>query len=198
MMRQEGQMKIALTMIVAVITLQSPSATVTSGSLPPCEFADTESATSHPFSTLRPGSQILSFQISLLASPSNNVEVAIGRDSDEDGELSVDETALVVGWDCGEWIMRSGEFEGFFSAAPATGNANKTFSWELYETDGRTRCLVATENGNAVDFGRTGTIPSWTFSGSWNLARLVVRGADEADESFVAKFAANGTSIRLR
>ena len=197
-MRQEVQMKIALTMIAVTITLQSLSATVASGPLPPCEFADTESATNHLFSTTRPGSQILSFQIGLLASPSNNVEIAIGRDSDEDGELSIDETALVVGWDCGEWIMRSGEFDGFLSAAPVTDNANKTLSWELYETDGRIRSLVATENGHAIDFGTEGQIPDWAFSDSWNLARFVARGADEAGESFVAKFVANGTSIRLR
>ena len=191
-------MKLAITMIITAFALQSLSATVTSGSLPPCEFADTETATNHPFSTLRPGSQILSFQISLLASPSNNVEVAIGRDSDEDGELSVDETALVVGWDCGEWIMRSGEFDGFLSAVPATGNVNKTLVWKLYETDGRIWCLIATENGRAIDFGIAGSIPAWTFSDSWDLVRLVARGADEGGESFVAKFTANGTSIRLR
>lgn len=185
-------------MIITAFALQSLSATVMSGPLPPCEFADTETATNHPFSTLRPGSQILSFQISLLASPSNNVEVAIGRDSDEDGELSVDETALVVGWDCGEWIMRSGEFDGFLSAVPATGNVNKTLAWKLYETDGRIWCLIATENGRAIDFGIAGSIPAWTFSDSWDLVRLVARGADEGGESFVAKFTANGTSIRLR
>ncbi len=191
-------MKLAITMIITVFALQSLSATVASGSLPPCEFADTETATNHPFSTLRPGSQILSFQISLLASPSNNVGVAIGRDTNEDGELSVDETALVVGWDCGEWIMRSGEFDGFLSAVPATGNVNKTLVWKLYETDGRIWCLIATENGRAIDFGIAGSIPAWTFSDSWDLVRLVARGADEGGESFVAKFTANGTSIRLR
>ena len=191
-------MKLAITMIITAFALQSLSATVMSGPLPPCEFADTETATNHPFSTLRPGSQILSFQISLLASPSNNVGVAIGRDTNEDGELSVDETALVVGWDCGEWIMRSGEFDGFLSAVPATGNVNKTLVWELYETDGRIWFLIATENGRAIDFGIAGSIPAWTFSDSWDLVRLVARGADEGGESFVAKFTANGTSIRLR
>ena len=191
-------MKLAITMIITAFALQSLSATVMSGSLPPCEFADTETATNHPFSTLRPGSQILSFQISLLASPSNNVGVAIGRDTNEDGELSVDETALVVGWDCGAWIMRSGEFDGFLSAVPATGNVNKTLVWKLYETDGRIWCLIATENGRAIDFGIAGSIPTWTFSDSWDLVRLVARGADEGGESFVAKFTANGTSIRLR
>ena len=124
--------------------------------------------------------------------------VAIGRDTNEDGELSVDETALVVGWDCGEWIMRSGEFDGFLSAVPATGNVNKTLVWKLYETDGRIWCLIATENGRAIDFGIAGSIPAWTFSDSWDLVRLVARGADEGGESFVAKFTANGTSIRLR
>ena len=191
-------MKLAITMIITAFALQSLSATVISGSLPQCEFADTETATNHPFSTLRPGSQILSFQISLLASPSNNVEIAIGLDSDEDGELSIDETAMVIGWDCGEWIMRSGEFEGFLSAVPATGNVNKTLVWELHVVDGFTRFLKAMENGHAINFGMEGPIPTWAFSDSWNLAKLVARGAEASGESFVAKFTANGTSIRLR
>ena len=37
----------------------------------------------------------------------NNVEIAIGCDADEDGLLASNEAALVVGYDCGEWFVRS-------------------------------------------------------------------------------------------
>lgn len=191
-------MKFTTTALLALSALHGIAAIVESGPLPPTEYADTESATNHLFSTTRPGSRILSFQMSLLASPSNNVEIAIGRDADEDGELSIDETALVVGWDCGEWIMRSGEFDGFLSAAPVTDNANKTLAWELYETDGRIRSLVATENGHAIDFGTEGQIPDWAFSDSWNLVKFTARGVDDAGGIFRAQMLANGTLIRLR
>ena len=144
-------MKIALTMIAVAITLRSLSATVASGPLPPCEFADTESATNHLFSTTRPGSQILSFQIGLLASPSNNVEIAIGRDSDEDGELSIDETAMVVGWDCGEWVVRSPESGAALYAQAASGNVSRLLEWTLHVSDGEVRSLAAMENGEPLD-----------------------------------------------
>ena len=40
----------------------------------------------------------------LLASPSNNVEVAFGCDAN--GTLEDSDTAFAIGWDCGEWFFR--------------------------------------------------------------------------------------------
>ena len=37
--------------------------------------------------------------------PSNNVEIALGRDADGDGELSFDEAAVRLGWDCGVFFV---------------------------------------------------------------------------------------------
>ena len=191
-------MKIALTMIAVAITLQSLSATVASGPLPPCEFADTESATNHLFSTTRPGSQILSFQMGLLASPSNNVEIAIGRDSDEDGELSIDETAMVVGWDCGEWVVRSPESGTALYAQAASGNVSKLLEWTLHVSDGEVRSLAAMENGEPLDLALPGRPPAWMFDSTWNLVKFTTRGVDDAGGVFRAQLLANGTLIRLR
>ena len=191
-------MKIALTMIAVAITLQSLSATVASGPLPPCEFADTESATNHLFSTTRPGSQILSFQMGLLASPSNNVEIAIGRDSDEDGELSIDETAMVVGWDCGEWVVRSPESGTALYAQAASGNVSKLLEWTLHVSDGEVRSLAAMENGEPLDLALPGRPPAWMFDSTWNLVKFTARGVDDAGGIFRAQLLANGTLIRLR
>ena len=47
------------------------------------------------------------FLLEFQSAVSNSLEVAIGRDADEDGELSLDETALAVGYDCGRWLVRS-------------------------------------------------------------------------------------------
>ena len=48
----------------------------------------------------RPGTTDF-FLLEFQSPASNNVEVAIGRDADEDGCLSLDETDLAVGYDCG-------------------------------------------------------------------------------------------------
>ena len=79
---------------------------VTVGELPPCDYADTECSTNFPvavdFSTM----SRFEFSLALDASPSNSVEVAIGSDADNDGNLSVEESAYAFGYDCGTWFCR--------------------------------------------------------------------------------------------
>ena len=79
---------------------------ITVAELPPCDYADTECSTNFPvavdFSTM----SRFEFSLALDASPSNSVEVAIGTDSDDDGNLSVEESAYAFGYDCGTWFCR--------------------------------------------------------------------------------------------
>ena len=75
--------------------------------LPPSAFPDTEVSTNFTFAVGEDGGRRLVFSLELRATPTNNVEVAIGHDENCDGHLSIDETALAVGYDCGEWFVRS-------------------------------------------------------------------------------------------
>ena len=75
--------------------------------LPEAEFADTEVSTNVALAVGAARNRRLVFSVELQASPSNNVEVAVGCDADADGRLSLAESALVVGYDCGEWFVRS-------------------------------------------------------------------------------------------
>ena len=70
-------------------------------SLPESAFFDTEVSTNFTFAVGEGSNRRLVFSLELAASPTNNVEVAIGYDADEDGMLSLDEAALTVGYDCG-------------------------------------------------------------------------------------------------
>ena len=191
-------MKIAIVSLMAAASFQALSATVALGPLPPTGYADSESSTNMPFSAGIPGSRILSFQIDFSATPSNNVEIAIGHDANGDGVLSLDETGMVVGWDCGEWIARDGRFEACLRADAATGNARKSFVWTLHETDGLARTVTVTENGHEVNLGVCGRAAAWMFDLSWDTVRFIARGRDVADENIVAQFHANSTAIRLR
>ena len=65
-----------------------------SPALPPSEFADTEVSTNFTFAVGEGSNRRLVFSLELSASPTNNVEVAIGCDADEDGSLSLDEAVL--------------------------------------------------------------------------------------------------------
>ena len=96
--------------------------------LSPSEFADTEVSTNFAFAVGERSNRRLVFSLELAASPSNNVEVAIGRDADEDGRLSLDEAALTVGYDCGEWFVRSAAKDDVtYSDVEDTGTFRRTY-----------------------------------------------------------------------
>ena len=79
---------------------------VTVESLPQSEYADTEVSTNIPFEVCFDSMSRIDFSISLDASPSNCVEAAIGSDTDNDGNLSLEETDYTVGYRCGKWFQR--------------------------------------------------------------------------------------------
>ena len=85
---------------------------VTVEPLPQSEFADTEVSTNIAFAVERPAMTRIEFTVALDATPTNNVEVAIGTDANGDGNLSVEESAHVFGYDCGKWFERNREGAG--------------------------------------------------------------------------------------
>ena len=66
--------------------------TVTVGTLPASEYADTEVSTNFPFSVLFEQKNQIEVTLALDTTPTNNVEVALGTDADGDGNLSPEET----------------------------------------------------------------------------------------------------------
>ena len=101
---------------------------VTVEPLPQSEFADTEVSTNIAFAVERPAMTRIEFPVSLDATPTNNVEVAIGTDANGDGSLAVEESAYVFGYDCGTWFARSAGLEGLGSLeCLGGGRVEKTF-----------------------------------------------------------------------
>ena len=74
--------------------------------LPLSPFADTEISTNIAFAAYGPRQRRFTYELAFDAAPSNNFEVAFGRDGDGNGKLSRDEADFTVGWDCGEWFAR--------------------------------------------------------------------------------------------
>jgi len=90
--------------IVALAPLAALSAAV--GPLPPSEYADTEVSTNIPIVVNFDEMSRLDITLSLVPSPSNGVEIAIGTDANDDGVLSLDETDRTFGYNCGSWFQR--------------------------------------------------------------------------------------------
>ena len=89
-----------------IVMLPTAAFAVAVTPLPQGEYADTEVSTNIAFAVERPAMTRIEFTVALDATPTNNVEVAIGTDANSDGNLAVEEAAYVFGWDCGKWFAR--------------------------------------------------------------------------------------------
>ena len=169
--------------------------------LPPAVHADTETVTNVPFATALDAAGRLSFDLVCRATPSNNVEVAFGRDSDGNGMLDVGEEECTVGWDCGAWFVREGADGEPLAAVPERPPAGgvRTLSWRLrVGADGVPSRLDAQADGAAVFGALADAPPAWLYSPSWNLLRLTGRGIDAPIESFSVAATPDGTVFFVR
>ena len=139
------------------------------GTLPMADFADTEVSTNVVIDVSAEAPRRLRFSLELEASPSNNVEVAVGCDVDGDGCLSLDESALTVGYDCGEWFVRSMAKDSVASSVVA---------------DSGTIC-------------RTYEIRSRNVDPNWNVIKVTRRGLAASNESVSVELAESGFAVRV-
>ena len=115
-------------LLAAFVLLPAMAFCVTVETLPPSEFADTEISTNIAFVVDRSMMTRIEFTVELNATPTNNVEVAIGTDGNGDGNLSVEESAYVFGYDCGTWFARNAGLGGLESLGGlGVGRVEKTF-----------------------------------------------------------------------
>ena len=138
--------------------------------LPQSEFADTEVSTNFTFAVGEGSNRRLVFSLELEATPTNNVEVAIGCDADENGLLSLGEAALAVGYDCGEWFVRSA--------------ANDSVM-----------CYDAVDSGT---FRRTYEVRSRYIDSAWNLVKVTRRGLGVSTENLSFSLVEFGFGLTIR
>ena len=73
---------------------------------PPSPHPDTESSVNVPLPDWPALGRRVSLTLTVNATPSNNVQIAFGQDTNADGNLAPEETALVLGVDCGTPFIR--------------------------------------------------------------------------------------------
>ena len=135
-------------MLVIVFNVSISAFGVTVSALPQSEYADTEVSTNIAFAVERPAMTRIEFSVALDATPTNNVEVAIGTDANSDGNLAVEETAYVFGYDCGAWFARSAGLEGLGSLEGlGGGRVEKTFVLKRRQLDTAWNLVKVTRRG---------------------------------------------------
>ncbi len=152
-------------------------------SLPQSEFADAEVSTNVAFRTDRRGVKALDVRVEFTGSESNCVEVAFGLDADGNGDLSSEEMRLLLGWRGGRRFVEdvASDNRRYEDAEPVSGRCFLALS---VETDGDflpRKAAFTCESGPcftalAADASR------FLCDSSWNLAKIIRRGASAADE----------------
>ena len=138
--------------IPCLVAAASVAATMNVAPLSAPEFADTEVSTNVCLVVTQELSagdnrRFFDVSLSLVATLTNNVEIAFGVDIDEDGVLGCRERDFVLGWDCGVWFLRDRRANGEtrFGEGTAVGT-ERTLTWRV-KVDGAhlPRSFAATE-----------------------------------------------------
>ena len=171
------------------------------GGLPAWEFADTEVSTNVPFAFPQANVKHFFLSMELAGTPSNNVQVAFGRDANTNGVLEVEEAGFAIGWDCGRWKVKEG-MRGLGSlewgAEEVTTNRVKVLDVDLCVANAKGRRIVSAENGVALDWGENRKLPRAMYDNRWNTLRLTVRGVDQTDESLRAAVRVEGMKVIIK
>ena len=163
-------------MLVIVFNVSISAFGVTVSALPQSEYADTEVSTNIAFAVERPAMTRIEFSVALDATPTNNVEVAIGTDTNSDGNLAVEEAAYVFGYDCGAWFARSAGLEGL----------------------GSLECLGSLEGLGGGRVEKTFVLKRRQLDTAWNLVKVTRRGCGAVCELVEANGRKPGFKLEVR
>ena len=174
---------------------------VTVESLPPPQFIDTEVSATHRLEQPTFGLRGLDFRLDFNGTSSNNVEVAFGRDGNEDGSLAPHETDVIVGWECGRYfIERFRTGERIEEANVGTNDHARSLAWHYDVRKGGKvlKAFTASNEVCAAFASVTTNTPAWLFDRNWNLMRLTARGVDVQGERFEVDVRSSGLLIHLK
>ena len=167
---------------------------------PVSPFADTEVSTNIVLHASRTDTREFGIHIQLAGTPTNNLEVAFGRDSNTNGVLDVGEIETVYGWRAGRYFVENvrawerieteaatnalwnppvaeGDQVGRMSEAnePRSGRKSPGVIDVHLENDAELvpRRFTATCGGEAA-FTQFATPPPWLFRSDWTLMKVTL------------------------
>ena len=195
----------AVVCFATTLAATAPALTLDVPRLPPPAFADREASADAAIPG-RAARDLRRFRLELSfdATPSNNVQVAFGRDAEPlDGALAAEETAFIIGWESGEWFLRPAGLKERFVHAPADGQTPRQRTLRAairVNTQGTPTAVEFSDDTGAFVFERLPLepLPSWLTPENWNLLRVTVRGAAIAEEDVKVRFLPDGATVILR
>lgn len=188
-----------LILLALASALTAIGGTVPISNAPVPEYTDLECVTNAPIrASMLQRARVFEGSISLLATPSNTVEVAFGTARNNAGVLLLGDESFSIGWEGGSWFLSSQTNR--VCSAPQEGAATRTLSFTLrvFET-GEPHALSLSATGAGDAFAAlVATPPAWMFSRSWDTVRLTIRGVDNPDENVSVQFNTDPGVIIMR
>ena len=195
----------AVVWFTATLAATSPALTLDVPRLPSPAFADREvSGDASIPASARGNLRRFRLERSFDATPSNNVQIAFGRDAEPlDSALAAEETAFIIGWDGGEWFLRPAGLKERFVHAPADGQTPRCRTLRAairVNTQGAPTAVEFSDDAGNFTFEGLPPAPPplWLAPENWNLLRVTVRGAAIAEEDVRVRFLPDGATVILR
>ena len=172
-------LKAAITAALLAVASHSPAAHVTLPTPPASACCDTESSAVVPIHDWSEIGRRVNLSLAAQATPSNNVQVAFGKDTNGDEDLEPEEVQLVVGFDCGVWFVRD--------ERPTSIPNLVTEDWTEDEHSTPSNVVKTIRLRQAV-----------AATNRFDLAKVTVRGKGETAAEIVAEFYRRGSVISLQ
>jgi hypothetical protein len=169
------------------------------GPAPDPAFADMERTTNAAIQTeVLHRTRVFECSLSLLATPSNAVDIAFGTSRNGDGILQPGDETFAIGWEGGAWYAASATNR--ICSAFLEGSARRSLSFTLHVSEeGVPRTLSLSADGAENAFSAIiDSPPAWMFSREWDAIKLTTRGAYDSAESASVRFGPNPAFIILR
>ena len=192
-----------LLLLAALAAVSAGAVTLDVARLPAPAFADREVSGDAALPANRlDDMRTFRLEMTFESTPSNNVQVAFGRDTmPADGFLAAEETDFIVGWYCGEWFLRPQGLKERHTFSPAVTNGTRTLTMEIPVSATGTPKSVAFKDGAAA-FTFPGLalspVPEWLTPDIWTCLRVTVRGYTGTNENVRARFLPDGAVVILR
>ena len=146
--------------------------------------------------------RVFRLEMTFDATASNNVQVAFGHDTmPADGALSAEETAYIIGYDCGEWFLRPQGLRERYAVAAAVTNGMHTLKAAIrVNAQGVPQSVMFKDGNAAFTFGglALSPFPDWLNPELSTNLRVTVRGGSAANETVSARFLPDGARIIIR
>lgn len=153
--------------------------------MPESAWLDTEVSTNVTFNSSGRELRKIDVDMQFVGSPTNNVQVAFGRDADSDGDLSDDEAQLVFGWKSGCRFLSLPFEECRVSDGVPAQEAGARRLHVVAQFNGRQEpvSFSARDNAQACFADFAAGSHEWSGVESWNICKVTRRGVNEAFES---------------